>query len=79
MAEVKELIDHLSKSYMPTDIIAYDIWSVDDVMAVHKESGSKKKLSKEQAEEALEYVDRHKDATYGISWETLRCALDEVL
>lgn len=68
MSKVKEVMDRL-KHYNPDDVVAVAIWCVEDVIERAKERG--KKLSKEQAEEILDTIDRKQDASLGISWDTI--------
>ena len=73
---VKELIKHL-KTYNPDEVIAYDLWSVDDVM--HENDSDHVEVTKEQAEEVLGRMQRYKDCTIGMNWDVLNYHLDEVL
>ncbi|MDD5510813.1 MAG: hypothetical protein PHI12_08385 [Dehalococcoidales bacterium] len=75
MPSVKELKEHL-KGYNDEDIIAYDIWQVEDILQKADEDGYI--CTKEQAEAILEDVDRHRDANYGICWDTLLCYIQDV-
>ena len=45
------------------------IWHIDDVKDLRKG------ITDEQARAVLAKVKHHHDANYGISWETLECAL----
>lgn len=73
---VKELIKHL-ETYNPDDVIAYDLWSVDDVM--HEGNHDYPDVTRAQAEEVLGRMERHKDATIGMNWDVLNYHLDEVV
>lgn len=75
MPTVKECIEHL-QSYNPEDIIAHVIWTTEDVFQTAKENGVC--LTQEQADEVIEAVDHHHDAELGITWDTLRCHIDDV-
>jgi hypothetical protein len=74
MPTVKELKEHLN-TYGDDDVIAWDIWSPEDVIWAGKQD--RKVVSQEHAKAVIEEVHRHKDASLGISWDTLRCYLDE--
>jgi len=75
---IKELIEHL-ESYDPEDIIAYDLWSVDDVIedANHYEGCGV--LTREQAEEVLRRMNRYKDCNVGLNWDVMNYHLDNVM
>ena len=76
---VKELIKHL-EGYNPDDVIAYDLWSVDDVMG-HSNyyEGHNPPPNTEQAEEVIRRMEHHKDASVGLSWDVLDYHLGEVM
>jgi len=74
---VKELIKHLL-DYNPDDIIAYDLWQVDDV----RQTGNhyaESEVTQEQAEEVLRRMDYHKDCNVGLNWDVMNHHLSEVL
>lgn len=71
---VKELIRHLELTHNPDDVVAYDLWSVDDVL--HEGNPD---VTRAQAEEVLGRMERHKDATIGMNWDVLNYHLDEVV
>ncbi len=92
MPVVKDLKNHLDTYFKDDDVIAYQIWQVDDVLSLEEdyeegewnwggggEEEIAKKITKEIAEEVLEAVHDHQDAELGISWESLKCALDDIL
>ena len=75
MATVKEVIEHLqSDSFKPDDVVAVAIWQVEDVLERAKEN--KMKITKKQAEEIIDRIDRKQDASLGISWDTIDAYLD---
>lgn len=76
MTTVKRAIEHLSSIYKPSDHIAIAIWSIEDVINQAKENGIK--ITKKQAEKVIDFIDRKQDATLGISWVTVDCALDNL-
>jgi hypothetical protein len=77
MATVKEIIEKFQSSYKPDDHVAVAIWSIEDVMEQAKENGVK--ITKKRANEVLDFIDDEQDATHGISWITINCAIDEIL
>lgn len=77
MSTVKSLIKWLQTNYKPDDIICYDLWCIDDVES--QANNMKEKLTMDEMKEVLNLMDRCKDATLGISWESVRCAIDEVV
>ena len=79
---VKELIKHL-ENYSPDDVIAYNLWSVDDVLHVSNRDyhyyHDYPEVTRAQAEEVLRRMERRKDATIGLNWDVLYYHLDEVM
>ena len=73
MTTVEKAIEHL-KGYSPNAVIAVAIWQVDDVLSRAKERGIK--ITKEQAENIIDRIDRRQDASLGISWDTIDASLD---
>ena len=53
------------------------IWEIEDVFTEAENMGVK--LTKEQAIEVLQAVLDHHDATMGVSWTTLDCAIEDLL
>jgi len=72
---VKELIKHL-ETHNPEDVIAYDLWSVDDVIGGGHDYPE---VTQEQAEEVLGRMERYKDCTIGMNWDVMNYHLDEVM
>lgn len=68
MTTVQEAISRL-KRFHSDDVVAVAIWCVEDVVERARERGIK--VSKEQAEEILDKIDRKQDAGLGISWDTI--------
>ena len=77
MTTQKELIERLQKRYKPEDVLAVIIWQVDDVLGRAKEREIE--ITREQAEKIVSRIDRRKDATLGITWVTIDCALDDFI
>ena len=59
------------KTYDETRQIA-DIWDIDDVKSLRDD------LTDEQAMDVLRLVDKIKDASIGITWDTLEYCLQEL-
>jgi hypothetical protein len=72
---VEALIEHLTKNYSPTDIIAYDLWSGSDVREV--DGGAE--LTDEEVDNVLYMTERYKDSEYGITWDTISSHIESVL
>lgn len=71
---MKELIEHL-QGYRPDQTVACLIWLEDDVKTKAKEMGVR--LTKDQITSVLENVEHKKDASLGISWDTLEFWIGE--
>jgi len=54
--------------------VAVTIWQREDVIRTGKEMGVL--LSDRSADEIHDDIDRHHDAELGISWTTIRCAIE---
>jgi hypothetical protein len=70
---IRELKEHL-ESYDPDDIIAYDLWSVDDVEGFHHGI-----VTREQAEEVIRLMNHNKDCNIGLNWDVLNYYVDQVM
>ena len=75
---IKELIKHL-ESYNPDDVIAYDLWSVDDVIHEANQYNNHAAVSREQAEEVLLRMDHNKDCNVGLNWDVMNYYVDQVM
>lgn len=73
--KIKELIKHLEK-YNPEDVIAYDLWTADDVDCSSNGYGA---ITQEQSEEVINRMEKHKDASIGLNWDVLNYHLDQVM
>jgi len=73
---VKDLIKHLQKDYKPDDVIAYDIWTMDDVLIASKDIDID--LTDEEMIKVLNRANHNKDAQIGINWDVLTCYIREV-
>jgi precorrin-6B methylase 2 len=51
-------------------------WSIEDVIEVAKQQ--KMRVTNKQAREVLSNIERHHDASLGVNWMTIECALDYV-
>lgn len=77
---VEDLIKHLQENYKPEDVIAHDIWQVDDVTCDgnhHEEIDPP--VTKEEAEEVLHRMEHNKDASIGLNWDVLNHHLSDVI
>ena len=75
MPTIKEL-----KNYLETlddeDIVAYDIWQVEDVELRQDELSVK--LTKEECEEVLEEMYNGFDANYGLCWDIMGAHIADI-
>ena len=76
MPTVSNVIEHL-KGYDPDAHIATAIWCEEDVIGRAKERG--KEVTREQAQDILDTIERRQDCELGISWITLDVYIDEEL
>ena len=76
MGTVQERIEELQKNYKPNDHVAVAIWSIEDVITRAKER--KISVTKKQAENILDDIEDHHEATLGINWDTIDSKLDEL-
>lgn len=76
MTTVERAIENL-KGYNPKIHVAVAIWQTDDVLERAKERNIK--LTKEEAEEIIDRIDRKQDATLGISWDTIDVYIDDYI
>jgi hypothetical protein len=58
--KIKDLIKHL-QTYDENDTVASSIWLAEDVLSIAHELG--KQISRQQANEALKFIERQQDAT----------------
>lgn len=70
---IRELKEHL-ESYDPDDVIAYDLWSIEDVEGFHHGD-----VTREQAEEVIRLMNHRKDCNIGLNWDVLNYHLDNVM
>lgn len=77
MTTVKKVIENLSSSYKPNDHVAVAVWSIVDVETQAKVNDMK--ITRKQANDVLDFINDEQYATQGISWETINCAIDEIL
>ena len=71
--KIKDLIKHL-QTYDENDTVASSIWLAEDVLSIAHELG--KTLSRQQANEALNFIERKQDANVGINWDIIKDAID---
>ena len=75
MTTVKEAIKHLKNYDTLEEHIAVAIWSEEDVLERAKER--KIKITKKQAQNIIDRIDRKQDCSIGITWDTIDCYTDE--
>ncbi len=75
--QVKDLIQKLQEWYKPEDHLAVHIWCIDDVTGTADEIGVK--LTVDEANEILDDIDRHIDCDLGITWVTIKCAIEDYM
>ena len=75
--QVKELKRRLRTLYKPNDHIAAHLWCSDDVFQIAGEMG--KTITKKAANEIIDQIDSHIDSEFGITWETIKCTLQDYL
>lgn len=75
MATVRDTIKYLQKNFKPEDHIAIDVFEADDVIQCAKTLDIQ--ITKEQAEDIIEYLDSHKDSSS--SWQTIEFELNELV
>jgi hypothetical protein len=68
--KVSELMEHLSQKN-PDEGVACILWGRDDVKGVAADRELPVALTDDQADDVLELLDRHKDRSLGITWDTL--------
>lgn len=77
---IRELIKHLSSAAFDQDeIIAYDLWLVDDVIEEGKRHPDYPEIHQEQAEEVLLRMQSRKDCNIGLNWDYMNYHLSNVL
>jgi len=74
---VKELKRRLRTLYKPNDHIAAHLWCSEDVFQVAGEIGGT--ITKKDANEIIDQIDRHIDSEFGITWDTIKCILQDYL
>lgn len=74
MPTVKEMVEFINKAYKPDEIVAYDIWCVEDVMGFCDDI-DRDDVSRDDAEDALEAMHEGKDCNFGFNWNALEGCL----
>jgi hypothetical protein len=75
MMTIGELKKHLSE-YPEDTCCAYDLWLPEDVKQQAEQMGEE--LSDSEIDDVLALVEKHKDATIGITWDTLDFGISEI-
>lgn len=73
---VRELIEYL-KTYDSNMPLAFSLWQPDDVRWHAEENGIK--LSEDEISNVLGIMHDKQDASLGLSWTTLECAVEQVI
>lgn len=74
MSKVKDAIKRL-QGYDPESHVAMAVWTEADVIGYAKQEMATE-LKPEQAREILDDIENHQDAELGITWLTIRCAIE---
>jgi len=72
---IKEAITHLINNYEPNDHCAMHLWVIKDIK--DKAEEEKIELSDEECNDILDNIHHHIDSEYGITWETIRCYIQD--
>lgn len=75
---VKELINQLQTQYKPDQHIAAHLWCTADVMNLAVEMETEVP-TQQKADDIIDYVQEHIDCEMGITWDTLRYAIEKHL
>ena len=75
--KISKLIERLQQYYKPDDVVAYALWSVDDVK--YSRGDGDPEVSTAQAEEVLGRMMRYHDCTIGMNWDVVDYHLSEVM
>jgi hypothetical protein len=75
MTTQAETMEHL-KGYEGQHVCSI-IWCREDVLGTAKDMGIS--ITTEQADEVLDLMESHHDASLGISWENIRCELQDLV
>jgi hypothetical protein len=74
--ETWEHIKSLKGEFINGNAIAI-IWTTEDVLTESENIDTE--ISEEEAQEVLGILDRTHDAMMGISWDTIRCYINEII
>jgi len=77
MVTIGKEIERLRRQYKDNldEHVAVMVWSEDDMLC---RAGERKiKITREQAQDIIDRIDRKQDATLGITWDTIDCYLDD--
>lgn len=77
MAQVRDVIKKLTDNYQLDDHIAIAIWCEGDIIGRAQERG--KVVTRQQAQQILDTIERKQDCELGISWLTIDAHTDEEL
>ena len=74
MPTIREAIEHL-ETFDPDEGCAIHLWTEPDVMCTAEAMNIE--ITEEEAREILDTIHEHVDCEYGITWESLRCTIDD--
>ena len=75
MSTVREAIERLQRYDLDAHV-AMPLWTAVDVLGLAQDRGIN--LTDQQADEILDYIERHHDAEIGINWDVIDANLDFV-
>ena len=73
--QAQDLIQRLKEWYKPGEHLAVHIWSSDDIREAAQEMEGE--ISQEDINNILDNLDNNIDSEFGISWDTLRGAIED--
>lgn len=81
MTTLKENTHFLENILKPEDHIAMAVWQTDDVICAlierfNWEEWEAEQMPIEYLNDIIDFVDHNQDASLGISWETIYCAIE---
>lgn len=84
MPTANDLIEHLKRNYKPGTPIAYILWTPADVQGVAGQilcnsNDEESTLTDDEIAEVLGTTYAQADASTGITWETIRVNVDQVI
>ena len=74
--KIKDWIEILQKEN-PEESICMHYWQVDDVLGKAEEMGEE--ITREEAEQILEDMERHIDSEMGVSWTSVSVGIEDFI